>query len=724
LEFIVGEAKTTEIARIWRDIQDDEELEATYESFMSTWKDDRYDPNDIDVVDGVYESHAAKSTVTIQGEEVQLDAIPEEGIAHKSIAQLLTTLGLEYDYQTHIEWASSPSDGSILDFELVEPVQGERLYIQYCTSEETREDRPQYRNIHSERPETIRRLFTSNPKLENDPEGKTVIVLDGENLLDRPSDDLNWKRKQTKVRFANAVQTTLENELQQVGIDLSNRLSGRDLKDYVYDRKVLYHDIVEKVSEFINQARVREWNPVQTKNEVESHLKEGEDLDEGVEEFARLSIAAYREFNEVFDNRTKTDFHGSVVLTRDLIREGDVDENNLYSYLFVDEMQDLNRVQFGVVKELAKQRQDVRTFGVGDDWQSIFGFQGARPDLFINFGDELDADEYDEIDTAPEEIFTDDNPLLADFDAFEDTRLENNYRCPESVVNASNALIENNEIRTEKEPSGLPGGDPVQIHHLGCDTFEHKLNQSMERKIKSLIRESPYSPEETQVLLRQKDGDPSFYYSLKKSLPDSVDIRTAHDSKGSEAEHVLIPKVVQNHGYPSLQGDKWVDPVKQPPEIYEEHKASYQLEEERRLFYVALTRSKSRLDVLTVQGAESVFINELPDSHCEHLRPLPQAELNEIETNREIRKSLSGRVIAKNSKNFATFDWDGRGLVDLNLYDATAAQKRMIEKFEQNGETLTLKNCGIQYRDSYGEETNGSQRLQLQLDDEVEISNG
>ncbi|RZV10470.1 UvrD/REP helicase N-terminal domain-containing protein [Natrinema hispanicum] len=243
LEFIVGEAKTTEIARIWRDIQDDEELEATYESFMSTWKDDRYDPNDIDVVDGVYESHAAKSTVTIQGEEVQLDAIPEEGIAHKSIAQLLTTLGLEYDYQTHIEWASSPSDGSILDFELVEPVQGERLYIQYCTSEETREDRPQYRNIHSERPETIRRLFTSNPKLENDPEGKTVIVLDGENLLDRPSDDLNWKRKQTKVRFANAVQTTLENELQQVGIDLSNRLSGRDLKDYVYDRKVLYHDI-------------------------------------------------------------------------------------------------------------------------------------------------------------------------------------------------------------------------------------------------------------------------------------------------------------------------------------------------------------------------------------------------------------------------------------------------------------------------------------------------
>jgi len=119
-----------------------------------------------------------------------------------------------------------------------------------------------------------------------------------------------------------------------------------------------------------------------------------------------------------------------------------------------------------------------------------------------------------------------------------------------------------------------------------------------------------------------------------------------------------------------------------------------------------------------------VFIDELPDSHCEHLRPLPQAELNEIETNREIRKSLSERVIAKNSENFATFDWDGRGLVDLNLYDATATQKRMIEKFEQNGETLMLKNCGIQYRDSYDEETNGSQLLQLQLDDEVEISNG
>lgn len=439
-------------------------------------------------------------------------------------------------------------------------------------------------------------------------------------------------------------------------------------------------------------------------------------------EFAELCLAAYRAFSEVFDNETKTDFHGSVVLTRDLLNAGEVEEEYLYSHVLVDEMQDLNRVQFSVVKHLAKQRPDVRTFGVGDDWQSIFGFQGARPDLFIDFGDKLGAGECDSFELDPVEVFTDDNPLLSDFDAFADTRLEDNHRCPETVVEASNEVIRNNEVRTEKQPTGLSGGDRVTIYHLGCDTYAYKLNRSMTRKIESLIEASPYKPSETQVLLRQKDGDPTFYYPLTRALPEGVNIRTAHDAKGSEAEHVIIPKVVKNHGYPSIQGDIWVDPVKRPPEVYEATGVSYQLEEERRLFYVALTRTKTQLDVLTVQGAESVFIDELPDESCEHVRPLADDELTTIETERELRRPVTGVVDGKPNDFYATFDWDDRGFVDLNLYDATPEQKQEVARLAGTRQRVTLENCGIQYRKSADGGEAESHRLQLQLDSEVSIN--
>lgn len=723
LEFIIGEAKTTEIASIWRDVRADTDLQETYEQFLTAWKEERYDPNDMEVVEGAVESLSEKSTVTIQGEDLDKDDIPEEAVAHQAIARYLTTRKLEYDFKTHIEWASSPSGGYTLDFKLLNNSSGESIYIQYCVSEETRSDRPRYRNVDSEQPETIRRIFSSNDKQSYDPSGKTAIVLDGGNLLENPSDQFNWNDERAVEQFETIIKNELERQLKEVGIDVSAPLRGEEFSDYVYDRKILYHDIVSKVADYINQARVREWEPDRAQKEAAKFIEsEGEDIDDGVPEFVELCDAAYREFTGVFDNRTKTDFHGSVVLTRDLLQAGKVDEDYLYKHVFVDEMQDLNQVQFSAVKHLSEQLSDVRMFGVGDDWQSIFGFQGARPDLFINFGNELGAGEFDSVETDPVEVFTDDNPLLSEYNAFVDTRLEDNYRCPDTVVNASNAVIKNNKVRTEKDPSGLPGGELITIHHLSCDTFPNKLNQSMIRKVRALIKQSPHEPSETQVLLRQKDGDPAFFFPLKSALPDTVDIRTAHNAKGSEAEHVIIPKVVQNQGYPSIQGDKWVEPVERPPEIYEKHDTSYQLEEERRLFYVALTRAESELDVLTVQGAESVFIDELPDDECEHVRSLTDSELKEIETNNEICRSVTGTVDGMPNEYFATFDWDEGDLISVNLYDASDEQKQRLQQFSESGQTITLDKCKIRAPNQNNENGDDTSPLQMKIDKEVSIS--
>jgi DNA helicase-4 len=719
LEFIVGEAKTTEIAAIWRAIKADDEYADTYEKFIEAWKETKYDPNNFDIVEGIYESFTEKSGMTIGGEEVEMDTIPEEGLAHEAIARFLMEHQLEYDYQVHLDWAHSPSGGFVLDFRLVDESTNETIYIEYCTSEETRNDRPRYRNLNSERPETIRRIFEPNENLDTDPSDKTGIILEGSKILEGTSDTINWDDPRTQETFKTAVQRRLQTKFEAVGLGIDTRLTGEDLMDYVYDTKVLKQDIVDNVAEFISQARVREWGPDEARNEVTKHIDETDEIDEGVPEFCELCLAAYREFQELFDNRTKTDFHGSIVLTRDLLEVGEVGEEFCYQYIFIDEMQDLNPVQFGVVKALAEQRDDTRIFGVGDDWQSIFGFQGARPDLFINFGDVLGAGEYEGL-PDPVSVFTDDNPLLSEYDAYMDTRLEDNFRCPDTVVAASNAVIRNNEVRTDKNPTGLDGGDQINVHHLGCDIYPYKRNVSTQRKIEALIHDSEYPPEDIQILLRQQDGDPEFYYSLKKAVPDAVDIRTAHDAKGSEAEHVIIPKVSKVGGYPSMKPDPWLAPVKQPPAIYKEKDVPYQLEEERRLFYVALTRAETRLDVITIQGAESVFIEEMPDQLCTHHYPLSGSELKTLENDNECRKTVFGSIDAKFTENFATLDWDSGGLIDLNLYDATNEQHQRIEELYTNGSEAVFKNCGIEYRKPSDDDAD-YKRLQLQIDADVTI---
>nr|WP_272931431.1 UvrD-helicase domain-containing protein [Halobacterium noricense] len=720
LEFVIGEAKQTEIASIWRDIESDPDNEAAYERFLDAWKDERYDPNDIDVVNSKVESLREKSSVTIQGEELATasDEYPEAAIAHQVISRYLTARTLEYDFETHVTWATSPSGGYTLDFELLNDDTGDEIYVEYCVSDETRDDRPRYRNSSNEKPETVRRLFTANPEQEYDPSGKTGIVLNGNDLLEQPSDEFDWDDSRAVSSFEAAVEAEFETQLKDAGVDVSDPLEGQALTDYVYDRMVLYHEIVDKVGDYINQARVREWDPEQARQNAASYLEaQGDDVEAGVPEFVELSDTAYRAFTTVFDNRTKTDFHGSVVLTRDLLVEGEVDEEYRYPYVFVDEMQDLNQVQFGVVKHLAEQLPDVRVFGVGDDWQSIFGFQGARPDLFINFGDELGADEFDSAAADPVEVFRDDNPLLSSYEAFADTRLEDNYRCPQTVVTASNAVIENNEVRTEKRPSGLPGGDPISVHHLGCDTFPNRLNRSMIQKVKSLIEASPHASSETQVLLRQKEGDASFYYRLKDEIPGEVDIRTAHDAKGSQAEHVVIPKVIQSGGYPSVKGDKWVDPVDQPPEIYDDYDVSYQLEEERRLFYVALTRAKSQLDVLTVQGAESVFVEELPDAESEHFHPLSSNDLREIQSDGATRRTVTGAVDRAND-SYATLVWNDDEYISVNLFDATDEQKQLLGRLADEDQPVTIENCRITSPTKQGTEYS---RLQLEVDETVTV---
>lgn len=115
---------------------------------------------------------------------------------------------------------------------------------------------------------------------------------------------------------------------------------------------------------------------------------------------------------------------------------------NIYKYFLVDEFQDINDVQYEVLKLLAGENRNV--FAVGDDDQSIYGFRGSNPELM--------------------QRFINDNSDITIID------MHRNYRCPECVINSASRLISLNNNRINKIQSACkPDKDEGTVNIISFD---------------------------------------------------------------------------------------------------------------------------------------------------------------------------------------------------------------------------------------------------------------
>ena len=94
-----------------------------------------------------------------------------------------------------------------------------------------------------------------------------------------------------------------------------------------------------------------------------------------------------------------------------------------FRYILIDEFQDINKIQYDIIRMLALPENNL--FIVGDDDQSIYRFRGAKPEIMLNFS--------------------------KDYPESKEVLLNYNYRCPEKIVKASSSLIEHNAKRFPKE---------------------------------------------------------------------------------------------------------------------------------------------------------------------------------------------------------------------------------------------------------------------------------
>ena len=163
------------------------------------------------------------------------------------------------------------------------------------------------------------------------------------------------------------------------------------------------------------------------------------------EEVCRSIFADYRKIKQ---QNGRIDFDDMLLRTRELFfRHGDILSfwQKKFSWILIDEFQDINPVQYEIIRMLAGPENNL--FAVGDDDQSIYRFRGAKPQIMLGFTRDY-----------PDAV------LL---------RLQENYRCPEEVVSLSGRLIAHNKDRFSKKIHAVSkqgavrtGAEPVQILRL------------------------------------------------------------------------------------------------------------------------------------------------------------------------------------------------------------------------------------------------------------------
>lgn len=260
-----------------------------------------------------------------------------------------------------------------------------------------------------------------------------------------------------------------------------------------------------------------------------------------------------------------------------------------YTLVMADEFQDASRARARLCRAMVDTGAG-HFFAVGDDWQSINRFAGADVSVMAGFRDYFGH-----------------GRML---------RLERTFRCPQALCDIAGHFVGKNPAQIPKRVRSLaPARGPVlqafqvdQKPHL-ADAVEHWLQQLVQQ-----LQQGQIPP--------GRDGKLSVYilgrYNAERQyLPPSrtrweawldLSFLTIHRSKGAEADYVVLPEMLtlsRGRSFPSTRGDDSILGLAMPTADVYPHA------EERRLFYVALTRARRGVVMFSVRGRQSVFLQEL-----------------------------------------------------------------------------------------------------------------
>ena len=399
--------------------------------------------------------------------------------------------------------------------------------------------------------------------------------------------DMQWKRN-LHTRFGTKlIETTWAQVMFEDGFKrLEGELTDRGLEfDWNPDRpsadswaKPLKHeDLARLVRTFMCHVKSNSWSAQDLERRLAGEMT-------GLDGFrTRLFLSCYWPIHDEWQRRLKAeesvDFEDMLVNAADLLEDGAV--SLPYELVLVDEFQDSSQARARFVRGLLKEPGRY-LLAVGDDWQSINRFAGADVSVMNQFSKWFGR-----------------GPQLA---------LTTTYRCSQEICDVARRFVSKNPVQFDKSMKALAAspGRPVTV--VSTDD-EHRAVEQILNRLSAEVLASSLSGQRSRATTVNVLGRYRFQQeALPKRKWEGLDVtyRTVHGSKGLEADFVIILGMSAGaFGFPSNITD---DPVL---ELAMPTPDTYPHAEERRLFYVALTRARRGVFILASLAQPSPFVVEL-----------------------------------------------------------------------------------------------------------------
>lgn len=391
---------------------------------------------------------------------------------------------------------------------------------------------------------------------------------DKNKIIDNLREEIKRRGYTFKKRDLNEVYETLKNTSEDIYFyDFINNIlipfisyfkeSNRDKNDF----KELYEQIHDK--KLLLKLKVIE----DFYNYYETKLKENNLID-----FEDMINLSYKNINN--------------------IKEKDLGIN--YKYIIIDEYQDISVQRYNLTAKIANLFKS-KIFAVGDDYQTIFSFAGSRIDLFTDF-----------------KKYMKDASVIP---------IENTYRNSQELLDLAGDFINKNKSQIEKRLKSSKHLDkPVEIFtYDDSNVYSRDTNKS--KVINDIIINIYKNNYKDKILLlgrykKDIDSITNNNYFIKKNKEKiicnnckdaNITYLTIHSSKGLGFDQcILINAIDDKYGFPSKIDD---DPLIKL--IKPNNEENILFPEERRLFYVALTRTKNKLYIVCPKSKVSTFVKEI-----------------------------------------------------------------------------------------------------------------
>lgn len=409
--------------------------------------------------------------------------------------------------------------------------------------------------------------------------------------------DILWKRQLHQNNNTTLIETTsamfhdgtifnnLERKLRRIGVPI-RELSEGEKYSLIFERnRAMEDNVMNLFTSFISLMKSNGKTFQSIMNDIVNANKGTAFNDRCKFLMFEVIKPLYDEYEKGLRARNQVDYTDLILKATKICNSGRW--RIPYSYILVDEFQDISIDRYKFLLSLRNQEPLTKTYCVGDDWQSIYRFSGSDINLFNHF------EKY--------------------FGFTERCKIETTYRFGNPLVERSSAFILKNPIQVQKEVR--PYSQQV-VTNISFIPFSRSDSADYLNKIQEVLAGIP-ADESVMLLARYNYEVEVFPRGCVSKTPNSkrakvtyanrvMDFMSVHAAKGLEADHVLILNCSQDSGgFPSRETD---DPIL--GYVLSEID-TYEYSEERRLFYVAISRARKHTYILYNDKMPSVFVTEM-----------------------------------------------------------------------------------------------------------------